>query len=364
MQKVISINLNGNAYQLDESGYETLRDYLAGAERALADNPDRAEIIADLEQAIADKCQRYLGPHKTRRHARARWIRSSRRWARSTARRVTTAIERRIRRGQPGPDRKQDGPPRRLYRIPDGAMIAGVCNGLAAYFQIDVTLVRVVFLLAALLTKGVGIMAYVIMMFVIPEARHRGGAGRRRGRAAQREGRDRPREEAVCGRPQALAAPLAAAAPPLAAARLASTGAIGVRSAVLGRGAAAGLRARTPRAVPDDGGDDDLAGQHRRRSSQWRLPEDVPVWAGALILLIGYQIAVSPLRAVQHWTLGSRSGRQPALFAFWNAVIWLVGMAFGVWIASNHMPEIREFLQRVPELFRDFMQAIKDLVKR
>ena len=32
MQKVISINLNGNAYQLDESGYDALRAYLARAE--------------------------------------------------------------------------------------------------------------------------------------------------------------------------------------------------------------------------------------------------------------------------------------------------------------------------------------------
>src|SRR6188472_2151795 len=65
MQKVISINLNGNAYQLDESGYEALREYLAGAERALAANPDGAEIMADLEQAIAEKCQRFLGSHKS-----------------------------------------------------------------------------------------------------------------------------------------------------------------------------------------------------------------------------------------------------------------------------------------------------------
>src|SRR5688500_9555219 len=65
MQKVISINLNGNAYQLDETGYDALREYLASAERELADNPDRAEIMADLEQAIADKCQKYLGSHKT-----------------------------------------------------------------------------------------------------------------------------------------------------------------------------------------------------------------------------------------------------------------------------------------------------------
>ena len=65
MQKVISINLNGNAYQLDESGYDALREYLARAEHELEDNPDRAEIMADLEQAIADKCQKFLGPHKS-----------------------------------------------------------------------------------------------------------------------------------------------------------------------------------------------------------------------------------------------------------------------------------------------------------
>ena len=65
MHKVISINLNGNAYQLDEAGYEALRLYLALAQEQLEDNPDRDEIIADLEQAIADKCQAYLGQHKT-----------------------------------------------------------------------------------------------------------------------------------------------------------------------------------------------------------------------------------------------------------------------------------------------------------
>ena len=64
MQKVISINLNGNAYQIDESGYAALVAYLEVAEQQLKDNPDRAEIVADLEQAIADKCRGFLGPHK------------------------------------------------------------------------------------------------------------------------------------------------------------------------------------------------------------------------------------------------------------------------------------------------------------
>ena len=65
MQKVITINLNGNAYQIDENGYAALVSYLDGAGRQLLDNPDRLEIIADLEQAIADKCRAFMGPNKT-----------------------------------------------------------------------------------------------------------------------------------------------------------------------------------------------------------------------------------------------------------------------------------------------------------
>jgi len=48
MQKVITINLNGRAYQLDESAYEALRAYLNAAETQLKDNPDRAEILRDF----------------------------------------------------------------------------------------------------------------------------------------------------------------------------------------------------------------------------------------------------------------------------------------------------------------------------
>src|ERR1700761_661377 len=64
MRTVITISLNGNAYQLDAVGYDALRAYLQVAEQRLAGNPDQEEILADLEQAIADKCSRYLGPHK------------------------------------------------------------------------------------------------------------------------------------------------------------------------------------------------------------------------------------------------------------------------------------------------------------
>jgi len=97
----------------------------------------------------------------------------------------------------------------------------------------------------------------------------------------------------------------------------------------------------------------------------WRLPPDVPLWAGALILLVGYQIVVSPIRAAQHWSWHPRAARvQPGWYVFWNAVIWLIGMAFVIWIGSDHLPEIREFLQRLPALVREFADAIRDIFSR
>src|SRR5215470_4852305 len=65
MQKVVNISLNGIAYQLEEPGYNELRAYLERAEARLADSPDRSEVMADLEQAISEKCRATLGPHKS-----------------------------------------------------------------------------------------------------------------------------------------------------------------------------------------------------------------------------------------------------------------------------------------------------------
>ena len=57
---------------------------------------------------------------------------------------------------------------KKLYRIRTGRTILGVCGGLANYFDIDPTIVRVVFALIGLFW-GAGILAYFIMALVIPE---------------------------------------------------------------------------------------------------------------------------------------------------------------------------------------------------
>jgi phage shock protein PspC (stress-responsive transcriptional regulator) len=164
MQKVIAINLNGNAYQLEESGYEALRAYLDVADARLAGNPDKSEIMADLEQAVAEKCHRFLSRGKT----------------------VVTAAEVDQMLGEIGPvdsghtaaeaahaarERPaNEAPPKRLYQIREGAWISGVCNGIAAYVSVDATVVRIAFVLLALV-KGAGVLLYILLMFMVPYAK-------------------------------------------------------------------------------------------------------------------------------------------------------------------------------------------------
>jgi phage shock protein C len=57
---------------------------------------------------------------------------------------------------------------KRLVRPRTGRKIAGVCAGFAEYFDLDVTLVRLVWLIVGVCT-GVGLLAYPIAWIIIPE---------------------------------------------------------------------------------------------------------------------------------------------------------------------------------------------------
>ncbi len=56
---------------------------------------------------------------------------------------------------------------KRLYRSRNQAMLGGVCGGIAEYANLDPTIVRLIFVLLALL-GGHGILVYLILWLVIP----------------------------------------------------------------------------------------------------------------------------------------------------------------------------------------------------
>jgi phage shock protein PspC (stress-responsive transcriptional regulator) len=65
---------------------------------------------------------------------------------------------------------KAEGAPKRLYRIKEDSKVWGVCTGLAAYFNVDVTIVRLAFVLLTLISHGFGASVYIVLALVIPLA--------------------------------------------------------------------------------------------------------------------------------------------------------------------------------------------------
>ncbi|QQS19051.1 PspC domain-containing protein [Candidatus Saccharibacteria bacterium] len=162
MKKVVTINLNGRAYQVEEAGYEVLKTYLDHAEKTLAKNPDKTEILADIEQAIADKCEPEFAGGKN--------VVSSK------------GVERVLQKVGPvnesnnepyeGEERASGDSPRKLYRLEKEGKISGVCAGLAAYFGTDVTIMRMIFVLLLFVTQGFMILVYIALIVAMPEAKN------------------------------------------------------------------------------------------------------------------------------------------------------------------------------------------------
>ena len=163
MNKVVTVNLNGRAYEVEEAAYDALRRYLDAAEAKLHDNPDKVEIVSDLEQAIAEKCDLYRTPHKNvivlaDMEAVLREMGDVDVDTESTSE------------GSAKKDSNPSHMPKRLYRLREGRVFAGVCAGLAAYFNVDVTLIRILFIILTILTHGGFVFGYLLMMFFVPEA--------------------------------------------------------------------------------------------------------------------------------------------------------------------------------------------------
>jgi phage shock protein PspC (stress-responsive transcriptional regulator) len=159
VDKTISISLSGHPeqYRLEQAAYDRLSRYLDRAAARLQDDPDRAEVVGDLERSVGDKLALLLGSDD-------RLV---------TAADIDGVLEEigAVDTGRdPGPEVTGPPPRRRLQRIREGQQIAGVCTGLADYAQVDVDWVRTVFILGTLVTAGILALVYIAMVFILPVA--------------------------------------------------------------------------------------------------------------------------------------------------------------------------------------------------
>ncbi len=376
MQKVIAINLNGNAYHVEEAGYDALIAYLDTAQRQLRDNPDRDEILADLEQAIAEKCRRFLSANKTVVLAaevdqiiREMGPVDGAADAAGTSGASATADQ---------PRASSAGAPRRLYRIPDGAMLAGVCNGVGAFFNVDPTIIRVIFVGLLFATGGGFAIVYVILAFVLPEATtseeraaaygHPFNARELIDRAKQQYGnfksrRDRNRywrwEHREWKRQWRRRRrdwhwndwSAAAYAPPPPSAPAGYTGRViaGFTVPLLTLVSVA-LFWLWLFAIFSLVTQQEVFGR--------TLPDDVPLWLGIVVLVLAYQALAWPLHMARRSAYYAIGGAHHGTIAALDGLLSLGFAIFGIWLAFHYVPEIREFLESLPDVLRSLGNSV------
>lgn len=163
MQRVIQVSLNRNPWSIEVDAHARLEVYLSESATALASDPDRDEILLDLEQAIVEQCKRRMPPNAT---------------VISLAE-LAPALE------EIGPvtHSSATAPPnetttgnatrsstRPLQQVSQGAWISGVCLGLAQHLRVEVTLVRVVAVALLFFTGGAALLLYGVLMMLMPFA--------------------------------------------------------------------------------------------------------------------------------------------------------------------------------------------------
>ena len=164
MKKIVAAGIGGRNFSMEEDAYARLKSYLDEF-RSRADMGNlTSEVMDDVEARISE-------------------LLSSRVYTSKEA--VTLAmVENVISQlgmpdGNPGSTETIEEPTRKekkmeakkkFYRDPDSKAIAGVCSGLAAYFDIDIMIIRIIFI-ALLLAGTAGFWAYVILWIVAPLAK-------------------------------------------------------------------------------------------------------------------------------------------------------------------------------------------------
>jgi len=380
MNKVITINLGGNAYQLEEGGYDALRAYL---EIAAVRLQDKDEIFSDIERAIAEKFRALLGSHKTvvvtkevaAVVAEMGPIEADSEKAADPGASGAGAPGSAGGHGAAGEEQAAGGggTPRRLYRIHEGAMIAGVCNGIAGYVNVDPTLVRLAFVFLTILW-GTGLLVYLVMAIVVPEACS-------------------PEEKA------------AASGAPSTAQEFIRRAKGGYYEAMKGFPDRKARREWKRRFKREMRGWSRSFGQEMRwNAEQWRhnwhgywaehapfhpglgfalpllsllqgvatllwicasisllatgavfgvaLPANVPVWVAALLLFLAYGILAAPLKVARracYWGFGQPHWAGSFMILL-DVMIWLAIVAAFLWLAVHYFPELREAIRSLPSL--------------
>lgn len=175
MKKTINISLGGRAFNLEEDAYEKLDRYISSVKQHFGDNPDKDEIISDIEHRIAEQFELL---NKQDQIITVKEV--------SELIKIMGTVDQIDGSENAHQSHSDEHSYRKLYRDMDNGILGGVATGIAAYFDIDPWLIRLAFA-ASVLIGGGGVIAYLILWIVIPEARTTTERLRMRGSAVNLE---------------------------------------------------------------------------------------------------------------------------------------------------------------------------------
>ncbi len=172
MNKTVNINLGGIFFHIDEVAYQKLKRYIDAIRRSLSDDPKgRDEIISDIELRIGELLsERVKDVRQVVSEADIEEVigvmgqpedylvdeelfteETKRSYSRSTRREKTSG--------------------KKLFRDGDDKFLGGVASGIAYYFDVDVIWVRIAILVTVFAGFGSGLLIYIIMWILLPEAK-------------------------------------------------------------------------------------------------------------------------------------------------------------------------------------------------
>lgn len=170
MNKTININLAGIIFHLDEEAYKKLTGYLQSIKDRLKGDPGQEEIIADIEARIAELFTEKLGKVKEVINMtdvdQVMSVMGNPEDYESDDDNESTSTESEAFRNYTTTSHSFG---RKLYRNTDDKVFGGVASGLGAYFGIDSVWIRLIWVFL-FFTWGTGVLLYIILWIVIPEA--------------------------------------------------------------------------------------------------------------------------------------------------------------------------------------------------
>ena len=161
MNKTVSISLAGFSFMIEEQAYEKLNKYLQALRNSL-EKDEADEVMYDIEIRIAEIFRENLDKREVVNSDDVEKVIAQL----GTPEAIEGQSEENAERENP-----QEKTRKELFRDMKRGKIAGVCAGLAQYFGMDISLMRIIWILVFIFTVGfVSVVAYVILWVVLPEA--------------------------------------------------------------------------------------------------------------------------------------------------------------------------------------------------